>query len=99
MRVHTVGRERRELLGAPDGIFQVSRTSRGVRALYKPHGTWSMTRPFSSIYEDVRGACGAAESYADEFVGNDWEAITATSYLSLPRTSLFCFLLSTTQGI
>jgi hypothetical protein len=31
MRAHTVGRERRELLGVAD-IFQVSRTSRGLRA-------------------------------------------------------------------
>jgi hypothetical protein len=63
MRTHTVGRERRELLGVAD-IFQVSRTSRGVRALYKPHGTFSMARPFSRLYEDVRGLCGGAESYA-----------------------------------
>lgn len=45
-RVHTVGRERRELLGVPDGIFQVSRTSRGLRALYKPHGTCFDDSPF-----------------------------------------------------
>ena len=93
MRAHTVGRERRELLGVAD-IFQFSRTSRELRALYKLHGTFSVTRPLSRLYEDVRGLCGGAESYAGLFVGSDSKVIAATPHLSLPRTSLFCFLLS-----